>query len=352
MPQSSKEISPPVPIPPPAPLPPVCAQATTDLSQGGPANIGSSIHLLLCGNARYLQHIAVCLTSLLANNPDVFVDAVIVGRASEQLDQAKLRRSLARFSNHSVSFREFIPPADRQLPLNPRAHYTLDNWTRLWVEEFFADDVDRVLYLDGDIVVVGSIAPLWHVDLEGALFGAVDIPGSDRGVTHLGLQPEDGYFNSGVLLIDLKRWRTTRAFDAVLGYVETYPELMTRDVDQEALNGCFYRNRKRLDYKWNAISPFFREPCALPLTRAEIESVRQDARVIHFNGSLKPWSYFCDHPRKFEYEKYLRMTEWRDFVPADRTVLNRIRKRLSAILPEKTKTVLKALMRLHPGSAR
>jgi lipopolysaccharide biosynthesis glycosyltransferase len=243
-----------------------------------------------------------------------------------------------------LSFREFTPPADRLLPLNPRAHYTLDNWTRLWVEQFFPEDVDRVLYLDGDIVVVGSVDPLWRIDLDGALLGAVDIPGSQRGVTNLGMRLEDGYFNSGVLLIDLRQWRETRALDTVLGYIETYPERMMHDVDQEALNACFYNCTKRLDYKWNATWPFFREPVALPLTRAEIETVRREARIIHFNGSLKPWSYFCDHPRTGEYEKYLRMTEWRDFVPQDRTVLNRLRKQASAILPEKAKRTLKALL--------
>ena len=45
-------------------------------------------------------------------------------------------------------------------------------------------------------------------------------------------------------------------------------------------------------------------------------------------------SYFCDHPRKDEYDKYLRMTEWRDFVPADRTPLNRLRKITSVLLPD------------------
>jgi lipopolysaccharide biosynthesis glycosyltransferase len=71
--------------------------------------------------------------------------------------------------------------------------------------------------------------------------------------------------------------------------------------------------------------------------------VRREARIIHFNGNSKPWSYFCDHPRKAEYNKYLRMTEWRDFVPPDRTFINRLRKLASAILPAKTKALIKRL---------
>ena len=299
------------------------------------------VHLLMCSNALFLQHTAVCLVSLLVNNPELFFDITIVGRTTERLDEDKLRRSLAPFPNHLLSFREFTPPAGRCLPLNPRAHYTLDNWTRLWVEEFFAGDIDRVLYLDSDIVVLGSIAPLWRVDLGGALFGAVDIPGSQQGVDKLAMRAEDGYFNSGVLLIDLEQWRQTRALQTVLDYIEAYPERLVYTLDQDALNACFFARRKRLDYKWNAIWPFFREPMALPLTAFEIKRVQREARIIHFNGSLKPWSYFCDHPRQADYQKYLRMTEWRDFVPVDRTPFNILHKRVSKVLPGRVKHLLK-----------
>jgi lipopolysaccharide biosynthesis glycosyltransferase len=316
------------------------------------AAIGPEVHLLLSTNARYLQHVAVCVTSLLTNNPDLLFDIVIVHRPTESLDEGKLRRSLSQFSNYSLALRQFALPADR-LPMNPHAHYTVDTWARLWVEEFFPDDVDRVLYFDGDIVVVGSIAELWRAELDGALLGTVDIPGSDRGVTNLGLHAEDGYFNAGVLIIDLKQWRDTRALDTVLRYVDTYPERMVPDVDQEALNGCFHDRRKRLDYKWNTVWSFFDKSAVLPLAEEQLERVRQEARVIHFNGFMKPWSYFCFHPRKREYEKYLRMTEWRDFVPDDRTAFNIVYKRMGELLPQDVKRLLKkaGLARIKPNVA-
>ena len=106
------------------------------------------VHLLLCTNSLYLQHAAVCLTSLLKNNADLLFEIVIVGREGEVLDEEKLQRTLAQFPNCSVSFCRFTPPADRNLPLNARAHYTLDNWTRLWMERFFPVEVDRILYLE------------------------------------------------------------------------------------------------------------------------------------------------------------------------------------------------------------
>ncbi len=268
-------------------------QATSDLCPDRPT-AASRVHLLMCTNALYFQHMGVCLTSLLINNPSLFFDIVVVRRTGEELDEDKLRRTLARFLNYSLSFR---------------------------------------------------VAALWCADLDGALLGAIDIPGSLQGVAQLGMCAEDGYFNSGVLLIDLKQWRESHALNTVLQYVEAYADRLI-DLDQDALNACFHNRTKRLGYRWNATWSFYREPVSIPLPASEIARVRQEARIIHFNGNSKPWNYLCDHPRKAEYDKYLRMTEWRDFVPEDRTAVNWLRKRISAILPEKAKTLLKHAVRL------
>lgn len=306
------------------------------------------VHMLLCTNASFLQHAAVCLASVLANNPGLFFNVVVVSQPEENLDEDKLHRSVAQFANHRLTFRQFTIPSDPVLPLIPG--YSVDTYTRIWVSAFFPADARRVLYLDSDIVVVGSIAPLWNADLDGALMAAVDIPGSDRGVRVLGLQAEDGYFNAGVLIFDLEQWRATGAEQEILAYIRDYPERVA--YDQDALNACFYNRTKRLDYTWNVIWPFFRDPPALPLPQSELDKVCREAQVIHFNGASKPWSYFCEHPRRAEYEKYLRMTEWRDFVPVDRTPLNMLRKTVSAILPERIKPILKAMLFQRSSSQR
>ncbi len=306
------------------------------------------VNTLLCTNVLFQQHAAVCLTSLLANNPELFFDIVIVAQPTETLDEEKLSRSLMQFANQTLRFIKFSIPSNLSLPLI--AHYTIDTYTRLWVNEFFPNNVGRVLYLDADIVVVGSIAPLWFADLGGALLGAVNIPGSDQGVRLLGLRQEDGYFNAGVLLIDLERWRATRAEEVVLNYIRNNPERIM--YDQDALNACFYACTKRLDYKWNVIRPFYWEPIVLPLERREIEAIRRDARIIHFNGGSKPWSYFCDHPRRGEYNRYLLMTDWRDYVAPDRTPLNMLRRAISAVIPNPVKTSVKAIIGRRGASRR
>lgn len=316
-------------------------QTVTEHGRNSTTSASSRVDTLLCTNVLFQQHAAVCLASLLSNNPELFFDILIVSQPTERLDEERLRRSLTQFANHSLRFIYFSIPSDLSLPLI--AHYTIDTYTRLWVKEFFPKNVSRVLYLDADIVVVGSVAPLWSADLGGALLGAVDIPGSDQGVRLLGLRYEDGYFNAGVLLIDLDQWRAIRAEEIVMDYIRKNPERIM--YDQDALNACFHACTKRLHYKWNVIRPFYREPITLPLERGVIEAIRREARIIHFNGGSKPWSYFCDHPRRGEYKRYLLMTDWRDYVPPDRTPLNMLRKVIAAALPSSLKDLLKAGLR-------
>ena len=300
------------------------------------------VNLLLSTNAMFLQHAAVCLTSVLANTPDLFFDVVVVSQPEENLDEARFRRSVERFPNHSIRFEKFSIPKEAVPAINPLTHYTLETYTRLWIENFFPPVTERVLYLDVDLVAVGSIAPLWSIDLGGALLGAANIPGAAVKLKSFSIPADEGYFSAGVLIIDLQQWRTTSAQQEVFDYISANPDRVFNDVDQDLLNAVFHHRTKRIGYEWNAIRPFFDEPTQLPLSQHELDEVRRDAIIIHFNGNLKPWSYFCDHPRRDEYTKYLRMTEWRDFVPPDRTPLNMVRKRVSRILPPEVKNVLKA----------
>lgn len=309
------------------------------------SNPVDSVNLLICTNAAYLQHAAVCLRSLLENNRDLFFNVVVVGRLGEALDENKLRRSIEATPWHRLEFRSFEPPIGQVLPLNPRANYTLDIWTRIWVADFFDRETDKVLYLDADIVVRDSIRSLWETDLGGALLGAVDIPGSMRGAAHLGMKKEDGYFNSGVLLFNLKLWRECKAVDTLLEYVSEHYQRL-RDPDQDAMNVCFSDRRVRLGYKWNAIDPFFRDPSPFKLPQSILEKVRSDAVLVHYNGPSKPWFYLNNHPLRGEYWKYLAMTEWREYIPPDRTLKNICRELLGGYLPGPVKTVVKKFLLL------
>jgi len=266
---------------------------------------------------------------LLTNNPEPEFDVVVVSREDFGAAGDRLLTSLKSFQNLSLRFILFQPPADLNLPV--RAHYSIDNYSRLWVADFFPESVARVLYLDCDLIVLGGVEPLFNSDLQGHLLGAVSIPGSTR-CDLLGIPENHGYFNSGVMVIDLRQWRETDAVGTLVRYVVANPEKLI-DADQDALNACFFDRRKPLSYIWNVITPFYFEYHPLGIDAGAVEQIRRDARIIHFNGASKPWSYMSRHPHQGDYLHYLRLSEWRGYVPPDRTVSNMVKRHVADLMP-------------------
>ena len=110
------------------------------------------------------------------------------------------------------------------------------------------------------------------------------------------------------------------------------------------INICFFADRKALSYKWNVIMAFYYPFHDLQLSEAEIASVKRNARIVHFNGKARPWSYHSRHPHKPTYYFYLAQTEWRNFTPADRTLKDVARKHLWPIIPGVVKRILRPLL--------
>lgn len=279
-------------------------------------------HILMCCDANYLQHAAVFLVSMLEHNPQRRFNVVLA--CSDISDEIlnKFGITFKPYAAIQLQLRPLIGNELEELPIN--GQLTKESWGRLWIEHYFPNNVKKVFYFDPDIVVTGNLTELLQTELGEHLLAAIDIPGSARIAVH-GYDPAYGYFNSGVLIFNMKKWQAADQRGALIAYTYAHPERVN-DPDQDALNGCFHADRLRLDYIWNAITPFFRDNPGVPLPAEEIARVRRDVRVVHFNGSSKPWLFMCNHPRKKDYIHFLRMTAWRDYRYPDITAMNVVKK--------------------------
>ena len=295
------------------------------------------IPTLFCINETYAQHAAVCMVSLLENNKDLEFDIVVVCTNPLGAEEEKLLRTIQQYRNCQIRTIPFDKAKSMALPL--RGHYSLDTYVRLWVADFFAADVKRILYLDSDMVVVGSIADLWNADIRDAVLGAVTIPGSTR-CAPCGVPEAFGYFQAGVLVINLERWRELDIPSVLSCWInQNYEKIV--DVDQDVLNACLYDRRHPLPFIWNVIVPFYFNYHPLRISDSEIRRTRRNARIIHFNGPSKPWQYLNRHPRRAEYWKYLKLTEWRDYVPPDKSMVNWGKRTVAPFVPDRMRRLLR-----------
>lgn len=275
-------------------------------------------YVMMCCDGNYIQHAAVFLVSLAQNNrSDQFQVVLACDDITIEIEE-KFSQTFETYKNINIQFSRVLGNVVGNLPIS--FGLTKESWGRIFIDEYFPPHVEKVFYFDVDMVVTGALTALLTMDVSGHLLAAVSIPGSKRTAVH-GYDPSHGYFNSGVLVINLRKWREADRPGALIAYTKAHPERVN-DPDQDALNGCFHAERLHLDFIWNAITPFFRSDSTLPLAADELERVRRDSRIVHFTGQSKPWLFMCNHPRKADYLRYLRMTAWRGYRYPDRTALN------------------------------
>ena len=177
------------------------------------------------------------------------------------------------------------------------AHLTPTTYYRLLLPKVLAPEIDRVIYLDCDVLVERDLKQLWSTSLDGAALAAVADPNFVSWST-LGIDASSGYFNAGVLLLDLASIRASRAFPAVLDFALQHPEALTW-ADQCALNKIFVGHWKELGKEWNyQHAAFLLDVGAFGMRRAKEMASRS---VIHFNNYDRPWLCESAHPMKPAY---------------------------------------------------
>jgi len=155
---------------------------------------------------------------------------------------------------------------------------------RILIPKVFPDTVSRVLYLDSDLLVLDDLTPLWNTDLKETVAGAVvDFLDGQLRQNQPGLEDVprvQQYFNAGVLLINLVRWRQERISEKALAYLVEHPRTLFND--QDALNVACDGLWTKLDSRWN-----FHDHCG-----KNILSMGTDQRpgIVHFIGRAKPWN--------------------------------------------------------------
>jgi lipopolysaccharide biosynthesis glycosyltransferase len=256
-------------------------------------------------DAAYALPLAVMLLSAGANaSAGVSLHAYVLDDGVPPEEKNKVAASLP--ANVSVEWRN---PATPLHDLPTWGRMPLTTYQKLTMDEWVPNDVDRVLWLDCDILALGDLAPLWRKPLEGKLLLAVQdqrvpLVSSRFGVAawrELGLDPNAMHFNAGVLLIDLAQWRTCETRRRSLAYIRTYaPRIYFWD--QEALNAVTAGHWGELDPCWN-----WHPSLAGLLPRDQCPAVPQ---ILHFSGNLKPWKVKGGGPHRDIYDSYLNRTAW------------------------------------------
>lgn len=290
------------------------------------------IHIALNIDSNYVKHCAVTLASLFDNNKEeCFVVHILENGLTHE--HKELLQSIAAKANSEVMFYE--PEASLLSGLSIRKfskRISMATYYRCLLSEIIPQEVDKLLYLDCDIVIMDSIRPLWELSLEGVGVAAVEDVGYDEAQRYdiLKYPKEDSYFNAGMLLINMDYWRRHDMAHACINYFNTYPERILFN-DQDLLNSILHKDKLLIDLKWNVQDGFYRNKGAMTETwKNKYAHALKHPVILHYTNR-KPWEYDSQHPLRHVYTQYIDLTPWKGWRPLHNPLLKL--KRFFRLLP-------------------
>ena len=266
---------------------------------------GASVDLVSVVDANYCPHLGVLLKSIAETNPHVAMSIhVIHSDVSEPLQQrVAVCAPAIRIVWHRIE-------DDADVKFQTLPHVSRATYFRLRLDDLLSQDIERVLYLDVDVVVNGDLKPLWNTVLGGKLCAAVVDPGArpDVFAQRYGLIGNGSYFNAGVVLMDLKAIRKAGILAQALALLAD-PGVDYKWADQDVLNIALWNKWLPLDPKWNFQRGFLYD--AFSAWRAAASDPTSLPIIFHYTEAQKPWRRSEWHPYAWLYVKNLLLTPFK-----------------------------------------
>ncbi len=290
------------------------------------------LNIVFASDNNYVPLLGVAITSLIKNNQNDFdkINIFIIddGITEENKNRIEL---LITNPNHVLNFIKTKNLADLEvnvvgLDRNSNMN-SFTTYSRLFLPSLLPKDIDKIIYLDCDILVVGSFKELWDININDYYVGGVLDVNSTPAKIRLGLKLEEDYFNAGILLINLKKWRENNVEEKFISFmIENQNRFYQHD--QGILNNVFKDQFLILNPKYNLQSCFqtldydlAKKYLAMKeeyYSKEIVNHARKNPIVLHFWGSNfdRPW-FNKKHTYRDLYVKYCEMADFREELITD-----------------------------------
>lgn len=265
------------------------------------------------------------MVSLLENNKEF--DGIHFYIFENPLSQENKHKiiELTKKYNRNITFLP-MPDVNKQFKLGladvNKKGWFFNSYIKLFLDQVLPNDVHRVLYLDSDTLVLGSLKDLYTMDLGGKPAAAVMDCLGERYYNLLNLDAQTRYCNSGVILIDIPQWKKQGCGEKIKHYIEKengYVFFM----EQTAFNGGLTDSIFILDPKYNSYSMIqhlsYKQIIRLRKVKRfysleEIDNARTNPVIVHLTNSFllinRSWYERSNHKFTEKYIEYKQMTPW------------------------------------------
>ena len=280
-----------------------------------------AIRILCATDDNYVPYTGVMLTSLFESNKHETFEVFILTRGINRENANKLQ-SLAILYQNEIHIQEVNPAMFSGCPIRPGDHVTLETYFRLLTPELLPERIERILYLDVDMVINGPVRALWDWNIDRYAVGAVRDESfcKQEFYTRLGLDSSNPYFNAGVLLLNLKYWRERDVSGRCMKCIAENPDIL-KFHDQDTLNIVLKDEKVLLPITYNFQTGYYLSwvyPDYPADFKEQVHKTAPNPIVIHYSGPMKPWMLSCgDQPYRHFYFYYRMLSPWKAFPLVD-----------------------------------
>ena len=249
-----------------------------------------SYNVLVTLDRNYLSVLTTMLYSLSQSDPNGVFTVYVAHDSLTDEDFLRLNTVIPR-----TEFVDVRVPQERLsgAPISDR--YPPEMYYRLFAAQYLPEQLDRILYLDPDLVVLHSLRELYQIDFGTCLFAAASHIESNSfrrfNQSRLHLGEQDRYINSGVMMMNLKLLRVEQDPQQIFRFIQQHRRTLLLP-DQDILNTLYAGRIRFLDpLIYNLGDKYLRlhnlhQPRGKKL---DLDWVRQHTAIVHFYGRNKPW---------------------------------------------------------------
>lgn len=223
--------------------------------------------------------LGVAVTSVLMHNENIHIYVFI-----DEFNPGEKERLISTVEKFSVPLTIYYVDASGFKKFPIRGDWSVAVYFRFLAADVLMARCSRMLYVDADVICQGSLDDLFQMDLGEKAIAAVPDPtylqNKDRDeysrrIGHSG----DGYFNAGIMLLDLQKWQDMNITENAMKMLDDDPEKYVHAQDQDVLNVLFANKVYWLPVKYNT-------------RNNPADTYPADTALIHYSGSPKPWKEF------------------------------------------------------------
>lgn len=242
------------------------------------------MHINICfsANSKYLRYLYIAVLSAFENNKFNELSVYILQRDFSEYDKNMLLKLAEKYSQR-ISFVNIDEKKYSKFPTKNR--YSMETYFRFDIPDSLPENVDRVIYFDVDMIIIGDLSELYDIDLDGYYFAACQDMMAEQllpAQQMLFKRTDDlRYFNAGMIVWNLKEMRGKVSFDDFVNAAEEL-DFDLPLVDQDVLNYKYYKKTLFIDpKKYNfMVSTYCRDGW---------NGEDNNALVLHYTG-VNPWN--------------------------------------------------------------